>query len=375
MHVAELLAPGRTAVEAYLDAVAADVADYLRPRVRAAVLVEDRLVADDHAHLLAEAAERGLDERRAAAVVAELAAELGAVVEPVAGRGGRSDGHAGRRPPGRRAPGPATDRVAGRSTGGRRRAPGRGRRRDAGGRGVDGGRADRRAAAGDGPGGPAGASGRAAGGVARPGRGRPEGPADRAGAAAPRAGGPARRPPAGGAGAGRRRGGRGRHRPGGRAGAGAGRRGRRRARRRRAPGGRGRRRGGRAALGGRRRRARRPRPHGVGRRPRPRGAAVPGPRARSCGRASGSRPRSPDRTPSARRRCGRVLADCRDHDGARQALEQLTVAPPDPARVGQRRARPARRRRGAVGPVDRRTASPTACAACARTARGRWSAG
>ena len=88
VHVGDLLAPGRAAVEAYLDAVAADVADYLRPRVRAAVLVEDRLVAEDHAHLLAEAAERGLDERRAAAVVAALAAELGASVEPVAGEGG-----------------------------------------------------------------------------------------------------------------------------------------------------------------------------------------------------------------------------------------------------------------------------------------------
>ena len=86
VHVGELLAPGRAAVEAYLDAVAAEVADYLRPRVRAAVLVEDRLVADDHAHLLAEAADRGLDDRRAAAVIAELAAELGAVVEPGVGR-------------------------------------------------------------------------------------------------------------------------------------------------------------------------------------------------------------------------------------------------------------------------------------------------
>ncbi len=90
VNVGDLLAPGRAAVEAYLDAVAVDVADHLRPRVRAAVLVEDRLVADDHAHLLAEAADRGLDDRRAAAVIAELAAELGAVVEPApAGPDGR----------------------------------------------------------------------------------------------------------------------------------------------------------------------------------------------------------------------------------------------------------------------------------------------
>ena len=93
VFVGDLLAPGRAAVEAYLDAVAADVTDYLRPRVRAAVLVEDRLVADDHAHLLAEAVERGLDERRAVAVIAALAAEQGAVVEPLPGTGGgRGDG-------------------------------------------------------------------------------------------------------------------------------------------------------------------------------------------------------------------------------------------------------------------------------------------
>jgi hypothetical protein len=91
VHVADLLAPGRVAVEVYLDAVAVDVTDYLRPRVRAAVLVEDRLVAEDHAHLLAEAVERGLDEGRAATVVAALAAELHAPVEPV---GPATDGHA-----------------------------------------------------------------------------------------------------------------------------------------------------------------------------------------------------------------------------------------------------------------------------------------
>ncbi len=81
VHVGELLEPGRAAVEAYLDAVAEDVADYLRPRVRAAVLVEDRLVAEDREHLFEEALARGLDERRAAAVLAALAAELGTTIE------------------------------------------------------------------------------------------------------------------------------------------------------------------------------------------------------------------------------------------------------------------------------------------------------
>lgn len=81
VHVAELIEPGRAAVETYLDAVAADVTEHLRPRVRAAVLVEDRLVADDHAHLLEEALARGLDERRATAVLADLADELGATID------------------------------------------------------------------------------------------------------------------------------------------------------------------------------------------------------------------------------------------------------------------------------------------------------
>jgi cell division septum initiation protein DivIVA len=81
VHVAELIEPGRAAVDAYLDAVAADVTEHLRPRVRAAVLVEDRLVAEDRAHLLDEAVELGLDRRRAATVIAALAEELGVTVD------------------------------------------------------------------------------------------------------------------------------------------------------------------------------------------------------------------------------------------------------------------------------------------------------
>lgn len=81
VHVAELLEPGAAAVAAYLDAVAADVTDHLRPRVRAAVLVEDRLVAEDHAHLLDEARALGLDDARARAVLAAVARELGAPIE------------------------------------------------------------------------------------------------------------------------------------------------------------------------------------------------------------------------------------------------------------------------------------------------------
>ena len=81
VHVSELIEPGREAVDAYLEAVAADVAEHLRPRVRAAVLVEDRLVAEDRAHLLEEALELGLDRGRAAAVIAALAEELGVGVD------------------------------------------------------------------------------------------------------------------------------------------------------------------------------------------------------------------------------------------------------------------------------------------------------
>ncbi|MHA6615610.1 hypothetical protein [Pseudonocardia sp. DLS-67] len=81
VHVAELVEPGRVAVDAYLEAVAADVAERLRPRVRAAVLVEDRLVADDRERLVEEALALGLDRRRAEAVLAALAEELGAAVD------------------------------------------------------------------------------------------------------------------------------------------------------------------------------------------------------------------------------------------------------------------------------------------------------
>jgi hypothetical protein len=87
VHVAELLETGPGTVATYLSAVAADVAEYLRPRVRAAVLVEDRLVASDREHLLDEAMQLGLDRPRAEAVLAAVAAELGAAVEgdPVEG--------------------------------------------------------------------------------------------------------------------------------------------------------------------------------------------------------------------------------------------------------------------------------------------------
>lgn len=82
VHVRELLEAGPEMLARYLDVVVHDVAERLRPRVRAAVLVEDRLVADDHEHLVTEATELGLDWARARRVVADIAAELGVEAEP-----------------------------------------------------------------------------------------------------------------------------------------------------------------------------------------------------------------------------------------------------------------------------------------------------
>ncbi|MBW3640498.1 MAG: hypothetical protein KY451_11730 [Actinobacteria bacterium] len=63
--------------DAYLDAVAEDVTVKLRPRVVAAVLVEDELTPDDYGQLLVEAEAGGLDRDRAVRVLAELAREAG----------------------------------------------------------------------------------------------------------------------------------------------------------------------------------------------------------------------------------------------------------------------------------------------------------
>ncbi len=69
--------PGR-----YLDALADDVREALRPRVAAAVLVEDRLTPADAAVLVEEAMAAGLDPQRASAVVTGLAGGTGAPVAP-----------------------------------------------------------------------------------------------------------------------------------------------------------------------------------------------------------------------------------------------------------------------------------------------------
>lgn len=89
VHVADLLEAGPIVRDAYLDAVVEDVRQRLRPRVRAAVLVEDHLVADDHEHLYGEALALGLDPGRAAALIGSIVTELGVAAEPMRD-GGRS---------------------------------------------------------------------------------------------------------------------------------------------------------------------------------------------------------------------------------------------------------------------------------------------
>ncbi|GIJ73991.1 hypothetical protein [Virgisporangium ochraceum] len=66
--------------EAYLDMLAEDVTAKLRPRVSAAVLVEDELTSDDYAHMVTEAQALGLDHARAVKAVSTLARELGVAV-------------------------------------------------------------------------------------------------------------------------------------------------------------------------------------------------------------------------------------------------------------------------------------------------------
>lgn len=95
VHISDLLEAGGSIVEDYLRAVIEDVTDMLRPQVRAAVLVEDRLVGGDFDFLLGEAITAGLDRAAAEKVIMSLAAELGTTVEGrehVAGSGAAQQG-------------------------------------------------------------------------------------------------------------------------------------------------------------------------------------------------------------------------------------------------------------------------------------------
>lgn len=62
---------------AYLESLVSEVIDLLRPRVAAAILIEDTLTIADHELLLAAAQEAGLDQARAVRVLGELAREHG----------------------------------------------------------------------------------------------------------------------------------------------------------------------------------------------------------------------------------------------------------------------------------------------------------
>ncbi|MFI6363689.1 Ig-like domain repeat protein [Nocardia sp. NPDC050630] len=80
IHIQDVLESDEATLREYLRSVAEDVAEELRPKVRAAVLVEDELVGDDFQYLLDEAMRLGLERSDATRVLTEIAAELGARV-------------------------------------------------------------------------------------------------------------------------------------------------------------------------------------------------------------------------------------------------------------------------------------------------------
>ncbi|MGW5110195.1 Ig-like domain repeat protein [Nocardia sp. NPDC004123] len=81
IHIGDILEPGGAMVDAYLLAITETVTDQLRPQVRAAVLVEDLLVAADFDYLLGIAIAAGLDRAAAERVLITLTDELGTTVE------------------------------------------------------------------------------------------------------------------------------------------------------------------------------------------------------------------------------------------------------------------------------------------------------
>lgn len=82
VHVREILLDDVTLSRAYVSAVTTKVRTHLEPRVRAAVLVEDDLLADDFAFLVDEARSLGLGSVGARALVGEIAASFGAGTPP-----------------------------------------------------------------------------------------------------------------------------------------------------------------------------------------------------------------------------------------------------------------------------------------------------
>ncbi|MEV0027760.1 Ig-like domain repeat protein [Nocardia sp. NPDC050793] len=77
VHVQDLLEPGGPVVAEYVASIVADVTAELRPKVRAAVLVEDELVGEDYEFLFDEAIALGMDPHTAGRLLEDLAVELG----------------------------------------------------------------------------------------------------------------------------------------------------------------------------------------------------------------------------------------------------------------------------------------------------------
>ncbi|WP_431954821.1 hypothetical protein [Nocardia lijiangensis] len=94
VHVQDLLEPGGPVVAEYVASIVEDITAELRPKVRAAVLVEDELIGEDYEFLLDEAIALGMDPHAAGRLLEDLAAQLGS----------RAVGSA----PPRRAPAPST---------------------------------------------------------------------------------------------------------------------------------------------------------------------------------------------------------------------------------------------------------------------------
>ncbi|WP_067827582.1 hypothetical protein [Nocardia inohanensis] len=130
VHISDLLESGGATVDDYRQAVIDDATDLLRPQLRAAVLVEDRLVAPDFDFLIGEGIAAGLDRTTVEAIIINLANELGTTVEgrehlagpPVPVRATGGSGWGAGTSPGGFGPSSGTNRAAGGSTGG---APGR----------------------------------------------------------------------------------------------------------------------------------------------------------------------------------------------------------------------------------------------------------
>ncbi|WLP92286.1 hypothetical protein [Gordonia sp. NB41Y] len=81
IHVESILLEAPATADAYLRSILDGVDAALRPQIRAAVLVEDRLHPSDHQYLLEQARDLDLSTRDARALITRIAAGYGATVE------------------------------------------------------------------------------------------------------------------------------------------------------------------------------------------------------------------------------------------------------------------------------------------------------